>query len=61
MEPRKIKCPICSKETLWSESNPYRPFCSQRCRTIDLGDWLSEKHVIPGSKDDDSSQKEPEK
>jgi uncharacterized protein len=32
----------------WSESNPFRPFCSERCRLIDLGAWLSEKHAIPG-------------
>jgi uncharacterized protein len=32
----------------WSESNPFRPFCSERCRLIDLGAWLSEQRAIPG-------------
>jgi endogenous inhibitor of DNA gyrase (YacG/DUF329 family) len=31
----------------WSEDSPYRPFCSDRCRLIDLGAWLSEAHKIP--------------
>jgi uncharacterized protein len=32
----------------WSENNPFRPFCSDRCRLIDLGGWLSEQRSIPG-------------
>jgi len=44
---RKIKCPTCRKETLW-ENNPYRPFCSDRCRVIDLGAWAQERYRIPG-------------
>jgi endogenous inhibitor of DNA gyrase (YacG/DUF329 family) len=31
----------------WSSESAYRPFCSDRCRLIDLGAWLSEKHAIP--------------
>jgi uncharacterized protein len=31
----------------WSPDSPYRPFCSDRCRLIDLGAWFSEKHAIP--------------
>jgi len=31
----------------WSEESLYRPFCSDRCRLIDLGEWLSEQHKIP--------------
>lgn len=44
-----IPCPACSKKVNWKE-NSYRPFCSERCRTIDLGDWASEKFKIPGEK-----------
>ena len=44
-----VPCPACSKEVNWAK-NPYRPFCSERCRTIDLGDWASEKFKIPGEK-----------
>lgn len=47
----KIKCPVCKKETLW-ENNPFKPFCSERCRLIDLGKWASEDYRIPGEKKD---------
>lgn len=43
----KIKCPNCKKETLYSETNPFRPFCSERCKLIDLGDWADGNHSIP--------------
>jgi uncharacterized protein len=47
MSPIHVKCPTCQRELDW-ETTPYRPFCSERCRLIDLGAWLSEQHVIPG-------------
>ncbi len=47
--PRKIECPTCKKQVVWSEENPWRPFCSERCRLIDLGDWIEERHRISGS------------
>ncbi len=40
------KCPLCRRETTWEE-NPYRPFCSERCQTIDLGRWASEEYRVP--------------
>jgi len=43
----KIKCPHCSKMVAW-HGNPHRPFCSERCRLIDLGQWADEAYVIPG-------------
>ena len=42
-----IKCPTCQKQVEWSEKSIFRPFCSDRCRLIDLGEWASEKHTIP--------------
>lgn len=42
----KAFCPNCEKETDLSESNKYRPFCSKRCRLIDLGEWISESYSI---------------
>lgn len=45
--PLKVKCPTCRKETQW-ENNPHRPFCSDRCRLIDLGAWTQERYRIPG-------------
>jgi len=47
MSPALIKCPTCKREIEWSQSQ-FRPFCSERCKLIDLGGWLTEKHAIPG-------------
>ncbi|WP_038055871.1 DNA gyrase inhibitor YacG [Thermodesulfobacterium hydrogeniphilum] len=41
----KIKCPVCGKRTQW-ENNPYRPFCSKKCKLADLYGWLSEEYRI---------------
>ncbi len=46
-----IHCPICYQKTTW-EQNPYRPFCSERCRLIDLGKWAGEEYKIPDEEDD---------
>jgi uncharacterized protein len=56
-----IKCPKCGKETTF-EDNPYRPFCSERCKLIDLGNWVSEKYNIPNSEpqEENDSPKGPE-
>jgi endogenous inhibitor of DNA gyrase (YacG/DUF329 family) len=42
-----IDCPQCGKPTPYSSANPDRPFCSKRCRMIDLGEWASEGYQIP--------------
>jgi uncharacterized protein len=47
MAVQRVKCPTCQREIDWSQST-FRPFCSERCRLIDLGAWLTEKHSIPG-------------
>lgn len=44
-----VKCPTCRKPVSWSASEPFKPFCSERCRLIDLGDWATEAHKIPGT------------
>lgn len=43
-----VRCPTCERSVEWNESSPWRPFCSERCKLIDLGAWASEKHSIPG-------------
>ena len=43
-----VSCPTCKEETLYRADNPFRPFCSERCRLIDLGEWADEGHRIPG-------------
>jgi endogenous inhibitor of DNA gyrase (YacG/DUF329 family) len=45
---RIVTCPTCRQRQRWSASNPYRPFCSERCKLIDLGEWASERHRIAG-------------
>jgi endogenous inhibitor of DNA gyrase (YacG/DUF329 family) len=42
-----VKCPTCKRPVPWSADSVYRPFCSDRCRLIDLGAWLTEQHKIP--------------
>ncbi|MBK7250612.1 MAG: DNA gyrase inhibitor YacG [Gammaproteobacteria bacterium] len=49
MPPLAVSCPTCGRETAWSAASSWRPFCSERCRLIDLGAWLSEERAIPGS------------
>lgn len=44
-----VKCPTCKTSVEWTKDALYRPFCSKRCRLIDLGEWASESHAIPGS------------
>lgn len=47
MEAKQIKCPQCGRFTFYSLENPARPFCSERCRLIDLGQWADESYKIP--------------
>ncbi len=52
------RCPRCGKETVY-EGNPFRPFCSERCRLLDLGNWLSESYAIPAAETDDDQKVPP--
>jgi len=61
---RIVPCPQCGKPVEWSDASRYRPFCSERCKLIDLGAWASERYRIPGSESsepDDSSGEPPER
>lgn len=42
-----VKCPTCGRDVVFDTSSPFRPFCSERCRTRDLGAWASESYRIP--------------
>lgn len=44
-----VDCPNCGKKVEWVETNKFRPFCSLRCKQIDLGAWAEEKYVIAGA------------
>jgi len=54
----KVRCPTCGKETEFSPSNVVRPFCSERCQTLDLGSWADEKYRVPLSEQESSSVSE---
>ncbi len=42
-----VKCPTCQTPVTWCTEQTYRPFCSERCRLIDLGQWESERYTLP--------------
>lgn len=42
-----VECPNCKKSVEWSEKNPFRPFCCERCKLIDLGAWANEEYRVP--------------
>lgn len=44
---RTVRCPQCGKEALFAPENKFRPFCTERCKLIDLGDWASEAYKVP--------------
>jgi len=45
-------CPMCKKDVYWSEAE-FKPFCSERCKLIDFGEWMSDERIIPGSTQDE--------
>ncbi len=45
-ETTSVPCPTCGKSVPWTDESRWRPFCSERCRLIDLGEWLNENHRI---------------
>ena len=53
-----LACPTCRRSVPWQEDSRYRPFCSERCKLIDLGAWADESHRIAGDSayDDLSSE-----
>jgi endogenous inhibitor of DNA gyrase (YacG/DUF329 family) len=59
---RKVHCPQCNTAIVWSTDNPFRPFCSERCKLIDLGQWATGAYRIPQVERDigDSGQPEDE-
>ena len=47
--PRTVPCPSCRGPSVYAESNRWRPFCSERCRSADLGAWASERFRVPAA------------
>ena len=46
-KPRIVRCPACGGDSVYASSNPFRPFCSDRCKNMDLGAWASESFRVP--------------
>jgi endogenous inhibitor of DNA gyrase (YacG/DUF329 family) len=44
---KTVRCPACAGPSVYAASNPYRPFCSQRCKNMDFGAWASETFKLP--------------
>jgi endogenous inhibitor of DNA gyrase (YacG/DUF329 family) len=53
---KTVSCPHCGKSVVWSPASPWRPFCSERCRLIDLGEWLDENRRIVDTPDDQADE-----
>ena len=54
-----MACPQCGANVAWDPANPSRPFCTARCKTIDLGAWATESYRIPVSDDNDTLDDDP--
>ncbi|HMQ72802.1 MAG TPA: DNA gyrase inhibitor YacG [Rubrivivax sp.] len=53
---RTVACPSCRQPTRFAPDNPFRPFCSARCRGLDLGAWSSEDYRVPAAPPTDDGQ-----
>jgi uncharacterized protein len=55
---RLVNCPRCGKSVAWDEANCFRPFCSERCKMIDLGAWATESYRIPVTENEDAPEED---
>jgi uncharacterized protein len=60
-KPLIVTCPQCKGKSIYAPTNAHRPFCSERCRQIDLGAWASDQYVVAGSKGSETDLSESEK
>lgn len=56
MKPRIVSCPTCGTAAPWDPANPFRPFCSERCKMIDLGAWATERYRVPVAPSEDTGE-----
>jgi len=56
---RHVRCPNCGQSTLYAPTNPWRPFCSARCRGADLGAWATEDYRMPAAPPTDPDEGPP--
>lgn len=56
---RRVRCPACGEPALYAAENPARPFCSARCRSLDLGAWASESYRVAAPTPPEGSDEPP--
>jgi len=56
---KSVPCPRCGAPAVFGKENTWRPFCSERCKTIDLGDWASERFRVPTQEGPEEESKDP--
>lgn len=59
MATKTVRCPQCGGESVYSADNKHRPFCSERCKLIDLGAWASESYRVPVQESADPLEEPP--
>jgi endogenous inhibitor of DNA gyrase (YacG/DUF329 family) len=55
---KTVNCPQCGKNVVWDATSRFRPFCSERCKMIDLGAWATESYRIPVQEDNDALEED---
>lgn len=50
MTPRIVACPTCRGDSVYSSANPFRPFCSERCKNVDFGAWATESYRLEATR-----------
>jgi hypothetical protein len=58
--PRSVACPRCGAPVAWVPENAFRPFCSERCRMIDLGAWATEQYRVPAEPERGPAEERPQ-
>lgn len=56
---RRVRCPTCGAGSVYASSNPFRPFCSERCKNADFGAWAAEAYrvaAVPPIEDDGNTE-----
>lgn len=56
MKPAVVTCPTCQVAVNWTPENRWKPFCSERCKLIDLGQWATEKYRVPAESPPEESE-----
>jgi hypothetical protein len=58
-KPPVVTCPTCGATVAWTPENRWKPFCSERCKLIDLGQWATEKYRLPAEEQEPEDESPP--